>query len=226
MNEWLPLVASPVVLALGLRQRGVVRAVHADLRTVIAAQPTRPVTDAGGAPVLAVARALELDPVDQELAAAPRPPRRSARGAGWEAQELIRPLGLKLVDVVQVEPRAFAPGLVPRGRTEMVGTRHGRHVVVRLEESSSLVHVSGELASFSLRAQGSRWSGLDDAPPVVATWLSGLEPSLRWDGVVVRSGADGLALIREEECTRSWMHDLWLAEQLADAARRRIPARC
>ncbi|MDO9354331.1 MAG: hypothetical protein Q7T55_11585 [Solirubrobacteraceae bacterium] len=225
MNEWLTLLAGPLVPIAYLRHRSAARAVHADLRTVIAAQPMTPVTDASGVPVLSLARALELDPSELPPSIAePRPPRGSHQDSAWEARELIRPLGLELVDVVRVEPRAFAPGALVRGRTEMVGVRHGRQVHVILDDATSLITVAGDLPTFSLRACASRWNDLDAAPRVVGNWLGRLEPSRRWDGVLVESGPQGLRLQRVDGSTSSWMHDLWLAEQLADAAACRVAA--
>jgi hypothetical protein len=219
MNEWLTLLAGPIVPIAYLRHRWTVRAVHADLRTVIAAQSAAPVTDAGDTPVLSLARALELDPSDLPPSIAePRPPRGSGHDSAWEARELIRPLGLELVEVVRVEPRAFSPGAVVCGRTEMAGLRHGRDVRVILDGLTSLITIAGDLPPFSLSACAARWHDLDAAPPAVRRWLGGLEPSRRWDGVRVASGSHGLQLERADGSTSSWMHDLWLAEQLADAA--------
>lgn len=219
MNEWLTLLAGPALAVYAQRRRGTVTSVHGDLRAMIAAQPGIAVTDAGEMPVLAVARALELPAADLPPSLPePRPPRRAGQDAAWEARETIRPLGLELVDVVRVEPRAFASGALVRGRTEMAGERYGRRVVVRLEEASSVVEICGDFPSFALSACAQRWERLGDAPPPVARWLAGLEPSRRWDGVRVECDSGGLRLMRDLESTRSWMHDLWLAEQLADAA--------
>jgi hypothetical protein len=196
--------------------------VHAHLRAVIEEEPGAPVADAGTASLAAVAAALALPPSERPVFADEAKPRlRTAdQMAAREARETIRLLGLDLIEVVHADQRirAISRDSFARGRSLMAGRRHGRDVVIQLNESSSLITLSGAVEPFEVRACAQRWSGLDDLDDWMAEWLTDLAPTTRWDGVCVDGGPSGVALRRDEESARSWIHDLWLAEALADRA--------
>ncbi|MDQ8046773.1 MAG: hypothetical protein AAGC46_18110, partial [Solirubrobacteraceae bacterium] len=198
------------------------RTVHSHLRAVIAQEPGAPVADAGTASLAAVAAALALH--DDELPRWPEEPRprllTADQEAAWEARETIRLLGLDLIEVVHAEARirAISRDAAARGRSLMAGRRHGRDVVIQLNESSSLITVSQPVEPFAVHACGQAWHDAGDVDPWIAEWLTDLAPTTRWDGVCVEGGPSGVALRRDEESARSWMHDLWLAEALADRA--------
>jgi hypothetical protein len=218
MNEVLPLLALPSLVAFAMWQRRERRTAHRDLRAAIEAHGGAPVTDAGPASLLAVARSLTLDPADVP----PSPPRPVTRcpeaEAVWETGEIIRPLGLEIVEVVRVEePGAGDPPLI-HGKTEIRGMRHGRMVVVRLREASTEVVIQAQVPEFELRAAPDGWVNVCDAPPEVREVLESLLPNRRWHGLCVTAGAGVLRLHRAHDSARSWMHDLWLAELLTSHA--------
>lgn len=220
MIEVLPLLALPSLAALTLWQRRERRSAHLDLQMAIHAYGGPPVTDAGPASLMAVARSLTVDPADMPPAA-PRPEGRGTQEASvWETGEIIRPLGLEIVEVVGAgEPGGRRP-LAPHGNTEIRGMRHGRMVVVRLREASTEVVIEAHVPPFALRGAMDGWDDVCDAPPEVREVLGSLMPNRRWQGLQVTGGEDGVRLHRAQDSARSWMHDLWLAELLTSHALR------
>lgn len=222
MNELVPLAAAPAAAAVAWWRSRTARTVHSHLRAVIEQEPGAPVADAGTASLTAVAASLALDPADRPVwPDDPRPRLSSAdQAAAWEARETIRLLGLDLIEVVHAEQRirAISREQVARGRSLMAGRRHGRDVVIRLNETSSLISISGATEPFTATACAQRWHDLDAVDEHIAEWLADLAPTTRWDGVCVEGGPSGVTLRRDEESARSWIHDLWLAEQLAVVA--------
>jgi hypothetical protein len=224
MNQLLPRAAAPAVAAYAAWQRRAARDVHDQLRSVISAQSVAPIADAGSVPVTVLAGALVVDPWDPARERPERRPRgMSPRDeAIWEARETLRPLGLEVLEVIRVEPGARGVGGAVRGKTEMAGMRHGRRVRICLDETTSLVEITGAVAPFLLTACGGEWFGIDDAPCAVRSWVEDLSPSRRWDGAQIEGGPAGVVVRRDEDSARSWMHDLWLAEQFASVAAKTI----
>ena len=215
-------IALAYVATLVVRQRRP-SATRADLRAAIDAYDGRPLADAGPASVLAVASALALHPDDVPPPMADAPARREAarrsaeRDVAWQTRQLIRPLGLELLEVIQVRESSRG-ALAVSGQTVIQGLRHGRLVSVYLRETSSEIRVELEADPFRVGATGGIWTGLDAAAPSLRDALEGLAPSRRWEGLVVEGGSDGITLQRADAPARSWMHDLWLAELVARAA--------
>lgn len=222
MFEVVPLFALVVALAwlAFRRQRGA--RLRADLAAAIEGASGAPVVDAGSATLIAVASALALDPRDVP------PPATAPTGAAadddsWHVREIIRPLGL---DVAELEPAA-CPQLAggAAGRTLMRGTRHGRPVSVALREDRCEVRVGlDDGPSFEVSLRDGEWWKSGVVPVAVTDALAGIAPNRRWEGALIRRDAAGIALRRSPESSRSWMHDLWLAELVARAAERYEPA--
>jgi hypothetical protein len=226
MTDLLSFATAPAVVAYTAWQRRGTSSVRGDLRSIIAAQSIAPVADAGSVPVTILASALTTEIPESVPGGPARMPRGlSPRDAAiWETQETIRPLGLEVLEVIRVEPGARGVGGAVRGKTEMAGTRHGRRVRVCLDETTSVVEVAGAVAPFTVTACSGTWLGIEDAPCAVREWLEDLSPSRRWNGACVEGGEHGIAVRRDEDSVRSWMHDLWLAEQFARAAARSVSA--
>jgi hypothetical protein len=220
MLDVLPAIAfAALVLAwLMLRRRPRLQ-LRADLTAAIEGASIGPIVDAGSATLVAVASALALDPRDVP-AAQPRPTDADEdEDDAWHVREIIRPLGL---EVAELEPAA-CPQLAggAAGRTLMRGTRHGRPVSVALREDRSEVRVGlDDGPGFEVALTGGEWQASGIVPDTVTDALEGVAPNRRWEGAVIRRDAAGIALRRTPESSRSWMHDLWLAELVARAAER------
>lgn len=218
MNEFLPLLALPSLAAFVVWQKRQERTVHGGLAAAIEAHRGGPVTDAGAASLIAVARSLTLDPADVPPPISAALPRTPEEEAAWETSEIIRPLGLQIVEVVRVEEPGAGRMPLLHGKTEIRGIRHGRTVIVRLRERSTEVVIEAAVPEFELRSAPEGWENIGDAPPEVREVLESLCPSRRWDGLDVTAGAGALRLHRAQDSARSWMHDLWLAELLTSRA--------
>ena len=228
MSEWFPLLAVLCIGALVVRCLRPSRSVRADLRAAIEQQRPAMLVDAASAPVPAVASALTL--AESQRPPAPcaseqrvpwpaLPWRRARAAAHHEVACMIWPLGLQLVTVIRTHEPRFGPARVLGGHTEMVGQRHGRHVAIRLEEGSSSIELGCSCEPFAVAGTGDGWAGeRDGAPTAVAALLDAITPHERWVGIEITAGSEGLVLRRAAAPTRSWMHDLWLAERFADAA--------
>jgi hypothetical protein len=133
----------------------------------------------------------------------------------------MKPLGLSLIErpSVQMVPRApTMPGYSASlfGPTAMAGERHGHKVDVRQEAGLSEVIVHANVPEFGAKAKGGRFAA-DDRESNMATILSSLSASDRWDGVTVHGGADGVVVDRKGDPS-AWLCDLWLAERIAAGA--------
>lgn len=221
MFEVVPLFALAVALTwLIVRRRRGAR-LRADLAAAIEGASGAPVVDAGSATLIAVASALALDPRDVPPPTTPTAV--EADDGGWHVREIIRPLGL---EVAELEPAA-CPQLAggAAGRTLMRGTRHGRPVSVALREDRCEVRVGlDDGPSFEVSLRDGEWRKSGVVPESVTDALEGIAPNRRWEGALIRRDAAGIALRRSPESSRSWMHDLWLAELVARAAARAEPA--
>jgi hypothetical protein len=135
----------------------------------------------------------------------------------------LDPLGLQVTErpKIRIEPRRASPGLQKKvtGAVAFGGTRHGRHVVVRLESGARATTTLGAATQeFTVKAHGSRLRADGGAPPAVQTALASLAESERWRDVTVTGGPEGVVVERRRSAADNWMRDLWLAERLADAA--------
>lgn len=218
MFEVVLLVALVAALAWYLlRRRRSVR-LRADLAAAIERATGAPIVDAGSATLIAVASALALDPRDVAPA-----PEYDADDDTAHVREIIRPLGLELAEL---EP-AGCPQLAgsAAGRTLMRGTRYGRPVSVALREDRCEVRVGlDDGAPFEVALRDGEWQGAGAVPDPVTDAFEGVAPNRRWEGAVIRRDAAGITLRRSPESSRSWMHDLWLAEFVARATERHQPA--
>jgi hypothetical protein len=134
----------------------------------------------------------------------------------------LEPLGLTLTErpQVRIEQQAVGPQPVRarvRGDVAYSGQRHGRLVSVRLGLDST-THVTGPVQPFEIKVNGERLRAAPGAPASVEEVLAPLRASSYWKGVEVTGGAEGITVERDGS-GEHWMCDLWLAEQLADAAR-------
>lgn len=220
--EVVPLFALAAALTwLVVRRRRAAR-LRADLAAAIEGAGSAPVVDAGSATLIAVASALALDPRDV-APAAPYDGITEEEEDRWHVRELIRPLGLEIAELEPAACPQLAGGAA--GRTLMRGTRHGRPVSVALREDRSEVRVGlDDGPSFEVALRDGEWQGNGVVPDTVSDALEGIAPNRRWEGALIRRDAAGIALRRSPESSRSWMHDLWLAELVARAAERHQPA--
>jgi hypothetical protein len=118
---------------------------------------------------------------------------------GYErADRAMKPLGLRVSERPKggFELRVpSTPGFVYRlrGWTVLSGERHGRPVAVRLggheDAGTSEVHVGGACNEYQVRSKR----------------------------VEIRSGPEGIAVVRRKGKPADWLCDLWLAERLAAA---------
>jgi len=108
--------------------------------------------------------------------------------------------------------------------TEFSGTRHGRHVALRVGIVPDLrgkgmneVQVSAAVAPFRITACDGRLVAEPGALPEVDEVLAKLEPAPNvWRDVVVEGGRDGIRSRRTVTShAQGYVYDLWLVEQLA-----------
>lgn len=122
------------------------------------------------------------------------------------------------------DPTIAALGLASQetdGAVVYAGERCGRTVSVRIDAAGATTEVAGSVAGFEVRARGERLRADAQSPPAVAAVLEPLRASSYWSGVVVRGGNHGVTVERSGTgAGEHWTRDLWLAEHLADAARR------
>lgn len=137
------------------------------------------------------------------------------------SDRLLAPLGLATVarPELRIEPRPGGDGMQPhvRGRTVLGGTRHGRRVEVALESGRARTTVATASAPFELKGHRQRLRAEGDVPAPVQQLIASLKASTVWTSVEVTAGAEGIVIRRKTKGTgQPWLHDLWLAERLAD----------
>lgn len=116
-----------------------------------------------------------------------------------------------------------------RGETAAAyqGVRHGRPVHVRFGEvprvgTTTAVWVGVATPPFVAHGDGGTLRAADGAADGAAgasAVLSSLEPAGVWHRMAVHGGGDGVLVSRQVErrAPQAWIHDLWLAERIADA---------
>jgi hypothetical protein len=108
--------------------------------------------------------------------------------------------------------------------TEFSGTRHGRHVALRIGLVPSArgrgvneVQVTASVAPFHVREDGGRPVADPGAIPEVDGVLGELAPSDVWRKLDVEGGPDGITARRPVTAhSQGYVYDLWLVERLAD----------
>ena len=105
------------------------------------------------------------------------------------------------------------------GAIVYTGTRHDRPVSVRIAGGST-VTVGGPVREFDVQLKGERLLAAAGAPREVEAVIAPLRASSHWKGVRFSGGPAGVVAERSSGGGEHWMRDLWLAERLADAARR------
>lgn len=139
----------------------------------------------------------------------------------------MAPLGFEVTErpTVSIETREATTGRVgPKihGALVLSGERHGRPVSVRLGsgEVSSHGEVTVRVATpeFKAKSRDGKVRPGDDVPAAFATVLRAMPNSTRWRKLTVEGGPEGIVVARKGGTQSDWLCDLWLAEQLADAA--------
>lgn len=111
----------------------------------------------------------------------------------------MRPLGLEVIERPEGSFEVRGPAMPGfdyrlRGWTVLGGQRHERRVAVRIggheDAGSSEVLISGAANEYEAKSKR----------------------------LIVRSGSEGIAVVRKQGEPRDWLCDLWLAEQLAGGA--------
>jgi hypothetical protein len=111
--------------------------------------------------------------------------------------------------------------------TEFSGTRHGRHVTLRIGvipgirgKAYNEVHVLAAVPAFRLRVEDGRIAADAGAPPEVEEVLGQLAPGPEtWRGLEVEGGPDEIVARRPITARgnqRGYVYDLWLVERLAE----------
>jgi hypothetical protein len=102
------------------------------------------------------------------------------------------------------------------------GERHGRAVSVRLGSGEvsarSEVTVRTPTPEFKAKSRDGKVRPGDDVPAPFATVLRAMPNSTRWKKLTVEGGPEGIVVARKGGEQADWLCDLWLAEQLAEAA--------
>ncbi|MDX6581923.1 MAG: hypothetical protein QOI10_1107 [Solirubrobacterales bacterium] len=107
------------------------------------------------------------------------------------------------------------------GAIAYTGERHGRTVSIRIDATAVTTELSGAVSGFEVKARDERLRADAQSPPPVAAVIEPLRASSYWKGVVVRGGNHGVTVERTGSgAGQHWIRDLWLAEHLADAAKR------
>lgn len=134
--------------------------------------------------------------------------------------EMLRPLGLVTHETVRPVRSLPYRHLEFHGKTHIGGTRHGRRVDMTVKDGTSRVRLAGRgVAPFSVAAEGGRLVGGAGTPRRVLALLDALASAEVWEGVRIRGNGEGVVVARDSgPVGASIYHDLWLAEQLADAA--------
>lgn len=133
-------------------------------------------------------------------------------------------LGLSEAERPRVRIRRQAVGPQPfkhetEGAIVYTGTRHDRPVSVRIAGGST-VTVGGPVREFDVQPKGERLLAAAGAPREVEAVIAPLRASSYWKEVRFSGGPAGVVAERSGGGGEHWMRDLWLAERLADAARR------
>jgi hypothetical protein len=110
--------------------------------------------------------------------------------------------------------------------TAFSGTRHGRHVVLRMGVVPSLVRargyneveVTGPVAPFRVGERDDRPVAEPGSPPAVEEVLAGIAPASGvWRDVEIEGGPNGIVARRPVKAhPQGYVYDLWLAERIAD----------
>jgi hypothetical protein len=112
-----------------------------------------------------------------------------------------------------------------RWGTEFSGTRHGRHVALRIGVVPSIrgkafneVHVAASVSPFRLRADDGRIVADPGASPALQQLLAELAPAPKtWRQLEVEGSADEIVARRPVTAhSQGYVYDLWLVERLAD----------
>lgn len=218
MNDVLPLLLLPAVMGWWFSEVRTRRS-RALLRNAIAAGPRPMLADAGLAPVTAVARSLEVLPGV------------SSRSAPWwligrrrsafDVQQLVAPLALRLDQVIAVRRDRLRRPVGFVGASRFSGVRHRRRVEVELGVAHSSIELSGLVAMPSFAVTGGsdgRLTAHGAVPAAVEAALDTLAPSRHWRGLTVTVNSVTARLHRGDVAASSWLHDLWIAEFVADLA--------
>jgi hypothetical protein len=139
----------------------------------------------------------------------------------------MAPLGFEVTErpKVGIETREATTGRVgPKlhGALVLSGERHGRPVSVRLGsgETSPRSEVTVRVATpeFEAKSRDGKVRPGDDVPAPFTTVLRAMPNSTRWKKLTVEGGPEGIVVARKGGAQADWLCDLWLAEQLAEAA--------
>jgi hypothetical protein len=126
------------------------------------------------------------------------------------------------------EERELSQTTTEMAATEFSGTRHGRHVALRMgvvpsawrERGANEVQVQASVAPFQLREDDGRLVAEPGAPSEVEELLAALAPAPDvWRDVEVEGGPDGILArrpIKMKANPQGYVYDLWLVERLAD----------
>jgi hypothetical protein len=142
----------------------------------------------------------------------------------------LEPLGLALTQMphVGVKPRYGFGGSGMQtdvsGPSVISGERHGRTVEIRLGATESQTTVGGSAPGFKVEGDDGRLAASDRTPAELRKIVDEIGSDPRWKKVEATGTADGVVVsrrLRSSQATQQlWMADLWLAERLADAAKR------
>jgi hypothetical protein len=124
------------------------------------------------------------------------------------------------------QEREIPQGHADMPATEFSGTRHGRHVALRLGvvpfalrgRGFYEVHVEAAVAPFRAEDSDGRLIAEPGAVPEVEEVLAGLEPApTTWRKLVVEGGPEGILARRPVSAhSQGYVYDLWLVERLAE----------
>jgi len=147
---------------------------------------------------------------------------------GYEKVGLaMAPLGFEVTErpKVSIGTREATTGRVgPKlhGALVLSGERHGRLVSVRIDSGEtsprSEVTVGAATPEFKAKSRDGKVRPGEDVPVPFAAVLQAMPNSTRWKKLTVEGGSEGIVVARKGGLQADWLCDLWLAEQLADAA--------
>jgi hypothetical protein len=109
--------------------------------------------------------------------------------------------------------------------TEFSGTRHGRHVALRLgvvpgirEKGLNEVRIDAPVSPFRVREENGRLVAEPGAVEEVEDVVGTLAPASKtWRKLDIQGGADGIVARRPVTAhSQGYVFDLWLAERFAD----------
>lgn len=217
MNDLLPLLVFPLAYGWYLSARRGEQELHDTLASSTAQPAGIPLMDAGPAPVLRVAASLAIRTPPRRDAAlgvarlAPRGGR--ARHDAFDA--FLEPLGLQLRRV-PARPKSTVAHRGPSDAT-MLGDRHGRHVQVVLGSGWQAVRLGARgLVQYRVHGVDGQLVVAPGGPDSVRVGLGTLQAHARWSELTIVGGEGWLSLERRAQRPQSWIHDLWLAEFVAD----------